>query len=127
MRGRTMRWLGATLFSVLPLQACGPAGSEQAAVRSRELVLEGEVREVLDADGSRVGGPTADDRGILVVSLERGRLRVRDRVRVVGEQRILRVREIEEVFDLDLDDVRYRPFEGEDVIVARVVTVLPTR
>lgn len=125
MRG-TLRSLGAALVSALVLQACGPAGPEQAAVRSRELVLEGEVREVLDADGSRVGGPTADDRGgILVVSLERRRLRVRDRVRVVGEQRILRVHEIEELFDLDLDDVRYRPFEGEDVIVARVVTVLP--
>ena len=125
MRG-TLRSLGAALVSALVLQACGPAGPEQAAVRSRELVLEGEVREVLDADGSRVGGPTADDRGgILVVSLEQRRLRVRDRVRVVGEQRILRVHEIEELFDLDLDDVRYRPFEGEDVIVARVVTVLP--
>lgn len=126
MRGRTVRSLGAALVSVLLLQACGPASSEQASVRSRELVLEGEVSEVLDADGSRVGGPTANDRGILVVSLERRRLRVRDRVRVVGEQRILRVLEIEEVFDLDLDDARYRPFEGEDVIVARVVTVLPT-
>lgn len=127
MRGRTMRSLGAALASVLLLQACGSADSEQATVRSRELVLEGEVREVLDGDGSRVGAPTADDIGILVVSLERRRLRVRDRVRVVGEQRILRVREIEELFDLDLDDVRYRPFEGEDVVVARVVTVLPTR
>ena len=125
MRGRTMRWLGAALVPALLVQACGSADPEQAAVRSRELVLEGEVREVLDADGSRVGGTTADDQGILVVSLERRRLRVRDRVRVVGEQRILRVREIEEVFDLDLDDARYQPFEGEDVIVARLITGLP--
>lgn len=121
----TRRVLGAVLTTIVLLQGCGPTLDEEAAVRSRELVLEGEVRMVVDADGSRVGGTNRDDEGVLVLSLERRTLRVRDRVHVVGEQRILRVREIEDLFDLDLDDSRYRPLEGEDVIVARRLTVLP--
>lgn len=126
MRSKTRGGLGAVLTScALLLQACGATEPEQDAVRSRDMVLEGEVRAVVDADGSRVAGTNRDDRGVLVVSLERSAVRVRDRVRVVGEQRILRVREIEALFGLDLDDIRYQPLEGEDVIVAHSIRVIP--
>lgn len=109
------------------LVACDAGGSEPTAVRGRDVVIEGDVREVVDRDGIRVGGSGEGDRGVLVLILDRRPVNLRDRVRIVGEPVVLQLAAVEERYGLDLDERRYRRLQGEEAVVAHTLTVISSR
>lgn len=126
LRGAARRLLPAVTGLVLCVglvlaPACGSRTTGEP--RERSLTVEGQVHQLVGAEAFRVGAPGSTDRGILVLAIGRPQPRQFETVRVVGVQHTLRLPELESVLQADLD--AYRRFEGEEVLVADTVEIIP--
>ncbi len=81
------------------------------------------MHQLVGAETFRAGAPGSTDQGILVLAIERAPPRRLDTVRVVGVQHTLHLPELESVVRADLD--AYRRYEGERVLVADMVEIIP--
>lgn len=90
-----------------------------ATLAGEDVTIAGEVFEVMSTVSFRLVGAGWS---VVVLDAEQAAVEPGDSVEVQGTVRQLDVAELEEDYDLDLEDELYTPLEGELVLVADAVT-----